>query len=181
MSASHQARNALRWLALTAALCLLAAWQHSPGRVEAGSTPQVKLSTESAGPRKIEQLTESSIRRNYAYAWENLAQAFERNQPSLLSADFVGSARSALTEAVVEQKQAGLRSRYLDQDHQVEAVFYAPEGDVVELHDTATYEFQLADGEKVVHDEHATVRYVVLMTPGADRWLVRQLQAVPKF
>jgi hypothetical protein len=25
------------------------------------------------------------------------------------------------------------------------------------------------------------VNYIVLMTPGADRWVVRQLQAVPHF
>jgi hypothetical protein len=25
------------------------------------------------------------------------------------------------------------------------------------------------------------VHYVVLMTPGADRWTIRQLQAVPQF
>jgi hypothetical protein len=25
------------------------------------------------------------------------------------------------------------------------------------------------------------VHYVVLMTPGADRWVIRQLQSVPEF
>jgi len=60
-------------------------------------------------------------------------------------------------------------------------VFYAPEGDVMELHDTAEYQLQIRDGDTPIHDEHVTVRYVVLMTPGADRWVVRQLQAVPQF
>jgi hypothetical protein len=63
----------------------------------------------------------------------------------------------------------------------VEAVFYAPEGDVMELHDTAEYQLQLLDGSKVIHDENEVMHYVVLMTPAADRWVVRQLQAVQRF
>jgi hypothetical protein len=63
----------------------------------------------------------------------------------------------------------------------VEAVFYAPEGDVMELHDTAEYQLQLLDGSKVIHDENVVMHYVVLMTPAADRWVVRQLQAVQRF
>jgi 2-keto-3-deoxy-L-rhamnonate aldolase RhmA len=63
----------------------------------------------------------------------------------------------------------------------VDAVFYAPEGDVIELHDTAEYDYQILDGSKSIHSEHAVVHYVVLMTPGADRWVVRQLQAVQHF
>ena len=63
----------------------------------------------------------------------------------------------------------------------MEAAFYAPEGDMIELHDTAEYDLQILDGDKTIHSEHAVVHYVVLMTPGADRWVVRQLQAVPAF
>jgi hypothetical protein len=37
------------------------------------------------------------------------------------------------------------------------------------------------DGSKSIHSAHAVVHYVVLMTPGADRWVVRQLQAVQQF
>ena len=64
---------------------------------------------------------------------------------------------------------------------QVEAVFYAPEGDVMELHDTAEYQLQISDGGKLIHDEHVVQHYIVLMTPAADRWVIRQLQAVPQF
>jgi hypothetical protein len=86
-----------------------------------------------------------------------------------------------LNEAIRAQSIAGLSSRYLNQTHKVDAVFYAPEGDVIELHDTAEYDYQILDGSKTIHSEHATVRYVVLMTPGADRWVIRQMQAVQQF
>jgi hypothetical protein len=171
--------NSARWLALLGVAAFVVA--QSPLRpVEADSFPQVELSTDQAGPRQMEKLTESSIRRNYAYGWQELAEACDRNEPELLG-DFVGPAHSSLAAVIAGQMKAGLHSRYLDQNHKVQVVFYAPEGDVVELHDTATYEYQVADGDKTVHDEHATIRYVVLMTPGADRWLIRQLQAVPEF
>ena len=74
-----------------------------------------------------------------------------------------------------------MTSRYLNQTHNVDAVFYAPEGDVIELHDTTQYDLEIRDGDKTIHNEHAMVNYVVLMTPGADRWVIRQLQAVPQF
>ena len=45
----------------------------------------------------------------------------------------------------------------------------------------AQYQLQIRDGDKIIHDEHVVVHYVVLMTPGADRWVIRQLQAVPQF
>jgi hypothetical protein len=69
----------------------------------------------------------------------------------------------------------------LNQSHKLDAVFYSPAGDVIELHDTAEYDFEIRDGGKVIHSEHAMVHYVVLMTPAADRWVIRQLQAVAQF
>ena len=51
----------------------------------------------------------------------------------------------------------------------------------MELHDTAEYQLQIRDGGRVIDDEHVVVHYIVLMTPAADRWVVRQFQAVPQF
>jgi hypothetical protein len=34
------------------------------------------------------------------------------------------------------------------------------------------------DGDKVIYEEPVDVEYIVLMTPGADRWMVRQMQAM---
>jgi hypothetical protein len=151
------------------------------GSLGADSTAQVALDTSKAAPRSVESLTARALLRDYKFAWVNLEQALESNSTAPLSALFAGSAGAWLNEAVASQQRSGLTSRYLDQNHKVEAVFYAPEGDMIELHDTADYRLQILDGSKTIHDEHVVVHYVVLMTPGADRWVVRQLQAVPEF
>jgi hypothetical protein len=149
--------------------------------VGADSAPQVVLNTSKAAPRSVESLTERVLLRDYKFAWLNLDQAFESNSTGPLSGLFVGAAGDWLNKAVASQQNSGLTSRYLNQNHKVEAVFYAPEGDMIELHDTADYQLRILDGSKIIHDEHVVVHYVVLMTPGADRWVIRQLQAVPEF
>ncbi len=147
----------------------------------ADTSPQMTLDVSKAVPRSVETLTQRALLRDYRFAWANLAQALESNSTAPLNGLFVGNADKWLRDKVGSQRRNGLSSRYSNQSHKVEAVFYAPEGDVIELHDTAEYDYQILDGDKSIHNEHATVRYVVLMTPGADRWVVRQLQAVQRF
>ena len=110
-----------------------------------------------------------------------MAQAFEFNTFDPLEGPFSGEAKHWLHETVTSQQQSGLSQRYTNQNHRVNAIFYSPEGDVMELHDTAQYHLQILDGNKTIDDQDVTVHYVVLMTPGADRWTIRQLQAVPQF
>ena len=145
------------------------------------SGPRVTLNTSKAAPRAMEPLTEQVILRDYKFAWANLEVALRTNSPGPINALFTGTVSKQLHEAVASQRRIGLTSRYLNQTHKVEAVFYSPEGDVLELHDTAAYDLQIFDGSKVIHNQHVTAHYVVLMTPGADRWEIRQLQAVPQF
>jgi hypothetical protein len=147
----------------------------------ADTSPQVTLNVTKAAPRNVELLTQRALLRDYKFAWANLAQALESNSMEPLNGLFAGTANTWLNGKVSTQRQSGLSSRYSNQSHKVEAVFYAPEGDVIELHDTAEYDYQVLDGSKSIHSEHAVVHYVVLMTPGADRWVVRQLQAVQHF
>lgn len=147
----------------------------------ADASPQVTLNITKAAPRAVEPLTERALVRDYKFAWTNIAQALESNSTEPLNGLFVGNANAWFREAVNSQRHNGLSSRYSNQTHKVDAVFYAPEGDVIELHDTAEYDYQVMDGSKSVHSEHAVVHYVVLMTPGADRWVVRQIQAVQQF
>jgi len=147
----------------------------------ADASPQVTLNVTKAAPRTVEPLTQRAVLRDYKFAWTNLAQALESNSTESLNGLFAGTANTWLNGKVITQRQSGLSSRYSNQSHKVEAVFYAPEGDVIELHDTAEYDYQVLDGSKSIHSEHAVVHYVVLMTPGADRWVVRQLQAVQHF
>jgi hypothetical protein len=147
----------------------------------ADASPQVTLNVTKAAPRTVEPLTQRALLRDYKFAWANLAQALESNSVDSLNGLFAGTANTWLKGKVSTQRQSGLSSRYSNQTHKVDAVFYAPEGDVIELHDTAEYDYQVLDGGKSIHSEHAVVHYVVLMTPGADRWVVRQLQAVQQF
>jgi len=144
-------------------------------------SPQMTLNVSKAAPRSVETLTQRALLRDYKFAWTNLAQALQTNSAAPVSGLFVGSANRWLRDAVSSQRRSGLSSQYSNQNHKVEAVFYAPEGDVIELHDVAEYDYQILDGSKAVHNEHAVVHYVVLMTPGADRWVVRQIQAVQQF
>jgi len=147
----------------------------------ADSAVQVRLAISKAGPRAVESLTEQRIVRDYKFAWTSLSQALEVNASDPLDGPFVGAAKQWLAQSVESQRQTNLSSRRSEQNHKLEAVFYAPEGDVIELHDTVDYQLQILDGGKQIHDEHVTEHYVVLMTPGADRWVVRQLQAVAQF
>jgi hypothetical protein len=142
---------------------------------------QVEMDSRNAGPRAMEPLSERGIQRDYRSAWASIAQALEFNTLDPLDGSFAGSAEKWLKDTVLSQQRSGLSQRYTDQNHKVETVFYSPEGDVMELHDTAEYQLQILHGGKAIHDEHVVMHYVVLMTPAADRWVVRQLQAVPHF
>jgi len=147
----------------------------------ADSSPHVTLDANKANPRAVEPLTQRAILRDYKFAWGNIDSALASNSHVPLNGLFAGSANDWLKGVLDGQRQTGVTSRYLNQNHKLEAVFYAPAGDVIELHDTAEYDLEIHDGGKAIHSEHATVRYVVLMTPAADRWIIRQLQAVPQF
>lgn len=141
---------------------------------------QVQLDTKKASPRAVESLTERGILRDYRFAWTSIAQALEGNALDPLEGPFAGEAKQMLRDTVLNDRHSGLSRQYLNQTHRLEAVFYAPEGDVMELHDSAEYELRISDGGKIIHDEHVVMHFVVLMTPGADRWVIRQLQATPQ-
>jgi hypothetical protein len=143
-----------------------------------GEIPRVQMNAENVGPRQIEELTGKSIPRDYALAWQTMTQALENNRTDVLDGYFTGFEKDELTQRVKSQIKSGLLTRYQDRGHKLEAIFYAPAGDAMELRDRAQLDMQVLDGGKVIYEEPVNVEYVVIMTPGADRWLVRQLQAV---
>ncbi len=49
----------------------------------------------------------------------------------------------------------------------------------MQLQDNVEYEVQIFDGARLLHSQTVTARFLVLMTPAADRWMVRLLQDVP--
>lgn len=171
----------MRWQSLHALMAAAVLFCCAVSAFAADNSPQVTLNASKVGPREVETLTQRAILRDYKFAWASLSTALDSNSVGALNGLFVGPASTWLNERVASQRKSGLSSRYENQTHKLDAVFYAPEGDVIELHDTAEYDFAILDGSKTIHSEHAVVHYVVLMTPGADRWVVRQLQSVPQF
>jgi hypothetical protein len=144
------------------------------------SLPQVTLNAENLGPRSIEELTSKVIVRDYAFAWQTMAQALEQNRTDLLDGYFTGTAKQNLTQLVADEKKTDVRVRYLDHGHKLEGLFYSPAGDAMQLRDRARLEIEVMDGQKVIHSEEVSLQYMVLMTPGADRWLVRDLEVAPE-
>ena len=167
-------------LAVLACLaCVLAG--ESVNSILAGSTPAVLLNVENAAPRKVEDTTRMALARDYAAAWESMADALDQNRADLLNANFTGIAKQKLSATIDAQRRSNLHQHFLDKGHSVDLVFYSAEGSAIELHDTARLELQLLDGDKVVHSEDATVHYVVLLTAAENAWNVRLLDAVPAF
>ena len=141
------------------------------------SAPRVKFNADNLGPREIEDLTSKSVPRDYALAWQTMEQALAENRPGLLDGYFTGLAKQDLTSRVNAQIKSGLRTRYQDGGHKLDGIFYSPAGDVMELRDHAKLDVEVFDGSKVIYQEPVNIEYTVMMTPGADRWLVRELQA----
>jgi hypothetical protein len=150
-------------------------------QILADSQPSISINVQNAGPRQVEDTTQRSVARDYAAAWTAMTQALDQNRTDVLGANFTGTANDKLTTSVTEQRKSGLHQRLVDRSHNVQAVFYSPEGSAMELHDTAQVQLQLMDGSKVVHSEDATVHYVVLLTAAENSWKVRVLEAVPSF
>jgi hypothetical protein len=51
---------------------------------------------------------------------------------------------------------------------------------MMQLEDRAKLETKIFDGQRAISTGNSTHFYLVLMTPGADRWLIRSLQEVPE-
>jgi len=168
----------LRSGSLAGAVALLVGFAASfLGAAADNGVPHIEFNADNMGPRAIEELTTVSVPRDYALAWQTMEQALEMNEAGLLDGYFTGAAKDDLTERVHSQTASGLRTRYRDGGHRLEGIFYSPAGDAMELRDHAELEVEVLDGDKVIYHEPVTEEYMVLMTPGADRWLVREMQA----
>ncbi len=152
----------------------------TPGPAPTPSTAAtVQLTVDRTGPREVEEQTQRAIVRDYGAAWNSMARALDSNDPGALGELWVGFARQKLLDAIAQQKAAGLRVRYIHRGHKLEGAFYSPEGSALELHDTAQLEMQTLDDGTVIDSQQVTAHYLVVMTPTADHWQVRILQAVP--
>jgi len=181
LNQSGISRIAALALAVLALLSLSVAQNNAPAQNGATAAPRVEFKSQNIGPRELEALTGKSITRDYTAAWKGLADALDHDAAEMLGGYFVGVPADQLRNTIIDQKRTGVHSRYRNQSHVLEAVFYSPEGDVMELHDTMQCDLEVMDGDKTLHQERATLHYVVLMTPAADRWVIRQLQSVSRF
>ncbi len=129
------------------------------------------------GPRALEEQTQSAVIRDYLRAWKAVNAAFEGNDAALLDRDFVGTAHDKLAETIQQQAAAGIHTRYRDKSHDIQIVFYSPEGLSIELTDTVQYDLQVLDHDKVQTTQQVSARYIVVLTPAEVRWRVRVFQA----
>jgi hypothetical protein len=143
------------------------------------SAPQVQLDADGLAPRAIEELTGTTIVRHYAQAWHDMADALDSGRIERLGDDFTGFARDRLVQRIAAQNRTGVHVRIVDHGHRLKAVFYSTDGTAMQLFDHAQLEIQTFDGNRLLDTQTAPHEYMVLMTPGADRWYVRDLQEVP--
>ncbi len=132
------------------------------------------------GPRPLAKETASAVVRDYLEAWQSLSAALEQNRAELLDQDFTGIAKDKFTETIHQQTQAGIRTRYQERSHDIQIIFYSPEGLSIQLVDNIEYDVQLLDHEKVQATVPVHTRYIAVLTPAEVRWRVRVLQAEPK-
>jgi hypothetical protein len=129
------------------------------------------------GSRPVEKQTEAAVIRDYLESWKTLETALDQNQAALLDSNFVGTARDKLANTIEEQTKLGIHARYQARTHDLQIVFYSPEGSSIQLIDTVEYDEQVLDGEKVLTAKPVRERYLVVLTPSEVRWRVRIFQA----
>jgi hypothetical protein len=128
------------------------------------------------GPRQLEEQTQQAAVRDYLESWKSMQLALDQNQAGSLDRDFVGIAKDRLIGTINQQAAAGLHTRYQDRSHDIQFVFYSPEGLSIELTDTVDYDVSVFDKDKQVSTQQVHARYIVVMTPAEVRWRVRIFQ-----
>jgi hypothetical protein len=129
------------------------------------------------GPRVLQDQTQAAVIRDYLEAWQTVGAAFDQDRVDLLDRDFVGTARDKLAEAIQQQSAVGIHTRYQDKSHDLQIVFYSPEGLSIQLIDNVEYAVQVLSRDEVQTTQQVRARYVVVLTPTEVRWRVRVFQA----
>jgi len=178
-------RNLLRFAVLLAGLTLFVSGltplvRHALA-ADSGPSINVTLKSDGAQPREVEDSTAKAIVRDYATAWKAIESGLANDDPNALDAGLVGFARDRFADAITGQKKTGVKVRYTDKGHQVEAVFYSPDGSSMQLRDTAKLTREVLDGDKVLSRDEFTAHYIAIMAVTEDRWKLRSLEEVPNF
>jgi hypothetical protein len=130
--------------------------------------------------RPLPDQTRQAVIRDYLHAWRGLQTALEQNRPDLLEADFVGTAKDRLADTIHQQSNLGIRTRYQDRSHDLQILFYSPDGMSIELMDKVEYDVQLIDRDKVIATQRESASYLVVLAPAEVRWRVRIFQSTPQ-
>ena len=129
------------------------------------------------GPRELQEQTAQAAVQNYLDSWQSMNKALSQNRPDLLDRDFIGAAKEKLAATIKDQKAADLHTAYHDRSHDVEILFYSPDGLSIELADKVAYDVELFDHDKSIGTQHVQARYLVVLTPTEVRWRVRIFQS----
>lgn len=129
-------------------------------------------------PRPLEPQTQRAAVRDYVQSWQLLQTAFAQNRAELLSQDFVGAAMDKLSGAIKEQSALGIRTQYRDFSHDIQFLFYSPEGLSIEFVDTVRFDVQVFDHGRLIATRHEHGKYLVVLSPAEVRWRVRVFQAL---
>jgi hypothetical protein len=132
------------------------------------------------GPRHLQEQTGAAAIRDYLQSWGAFSAAYAQNRSDLLDPDFVGTARDTLANSIQQQARLGIRTHYQDRAHDIQIVFYSPDGLSIELTDAAEYDVQFIEHDRVKTTQHVSARYLIILTPAEVRWRVRVLQAEPE-
>jgi hypothetical protein len=149
-----------------------------PAAAWADQQPTVRMEpSQLQGSRPIENQTEAAVVRDYLASWKSLQVALDQNRVGPLDAYFVGTAREKLANTIEEQAKLGIHVRYQARSHDLQFVFYSPEGSSIQLIDTVEYDEQVLDHDKVLTTKPIRERYLIVLTPSEVRWRVRIFQA----
>jgi hypothetical protein len=150
----------------------------APGMVTAQPDVHVEPS-HLEGPRTLQPQTQAAAIRDYLQAWQTVSAAFDQNRVDLLDRDFVGTARDKMAQSIQQQSSLGIHTRYQDLSHDLQIVFYSPEGLSIQLIDNVEYRVQVFDHDKLQATSQVHARYITILTPTEVRWRVRVFQAQP--
>lgn len=161
--------------------CILAAvfFMSAPLALGASTGSVQVIPPDVHGSRPVETATGRAVVRDYLQAWEGLQSALSHNSSPVLSRDFIGSALNTLTQTVDSQRKLGISTAYENLSHQLQIVFYSPNGLSIQLVDTVSYEEVLLQNGKPIGSKQMQNRYIAVLTPTATRWMVRVLQGTP--
>jgi hypothetical protein len=157
-------------------LFILCTFLAAPGYGVAQATVRIEPDN-LQGPRLLQEQTKAVAIRDYLRSWQSFKAAFEQNRADLLTPDFTGTAKDKLSATIRQQAELGIRTRYQDLSHDIQIVFYSPEGLSIELTDEVEYNVQVLDHDAVKTTQHVRSRYIMIMTPAEVRWRVRVFEA----